>query len=110
MRAIQKLKLPMFYSEARREMDERGLPEYALEAVRGQMVHRAFMAEIEPFTKQIASIMGLAMPSYVRHPDGRIERDGDGLTDEMREIVLQYRTAIAEIQFKYYGEDSILKA
>ena len=98
--------LPMFYSEARRIMDERDLPDEAFESVHGFLVHRAFMEEIEPLMKHITSIYALAMPTYIRHADGSLETNGDGLTDELRELVIECRAHIEQIRFKYYGTNA----
>lgn len=106
MNAIHSLGRDRFYSEARATMDRHNLPESSFENVHGAIKHRAFMEEIEPFQKQIVSIMAISMPSYVM-VDGKLETRGDGLTDAMREIVVQYRAMIAEIAFQYYGERSL---
>jgi len=107
MKAIQAIqKHDRFFSEARAIMDRNDLPDDAFEAVYAERKHRAFMEEIEPYKKQISSIMGIAMPDFLM-VDGKIERKGDGLTDSLREIVVQYRATIADIAFKYYGERSL---
>lgn len=95
-----------FYSEARAAMDRHDLPASAFENVHGAIKHRAYMEEIAPYLKQVSAIMALAMPNYVL-VGGELETHGDGLTDAMREIVVQYRAVIADIAFKYYGERSL---
>lgn len=107
MNAMQSLERDRFYSEARYIMDRHDLPESAFESVHGSIKQRAFMEEIQPYQKQIVSIMAIAAPNYVL-VDGKLETHGDGLTDALREIVVQYRAIIAEIAFKYYGERSLL--
>ena len=106
MNAMQSLERDRFYSEARATMDRHDLAESALESVCGSIKHRAFMEEIEPYQKQIVSIMAISMPNFVL-VEGKLETHGDGLTDALREIVVQYRAVIAEIAFKYYGERSL---
>lgn len=106
MNAMQSLERDRFYSEAHAVMDRHDLPESAFKSVHGSIKHRAFMEEIAPYQKQISSIMAIAAPNYVLI-DGKLEKQGDGLTDALREIVVQYRAIIAEIAFKYYGERSL---
>lgn len=100
MNAMQMLDAP-FAMEARVHMDRYDLPREAFQQVRSSIAHKAYLEEIEPFVKQIVAVKSLAMPSYVRHEDGRIEVAGDGLTDSMREIVNRYQGLIDEIKARY---------
>jgi hypothetical protein len=106
MKAIKAIKDDRFYFEARAIMEEHDLPYEALETVYAERKHRAFMEEIDPYQKQISSIMSISMPAFLV-VDGKIECKGDGLTESLREIVVQYRATIADIAFKYYGERSL---
>jgi len=100
MKAMQLPDAP-FSMEARVHMDRYDLPREAFQQVRASIAHKAYLEEIEPFVKQIVSVTNLAMPSYVRHEDGRLEVAGDGLTDSMREIVTLCQGRIDEITVRY---------
>lgn len=106
MNAMQSLERDRFYSEARAVMDRHDLPESAFDNVHGSIKHRAFMEEIESYQRQIVSITGISAPNYVL-VDGKLETHGDGLTEALREIVVQYQAILAEIAFEYYGERSL---
>lgn len=98
--AMHRLDEP-FGLEARVHMDRHDLPLEAYQQVRYAIAHRAYMEEIEPFIKKIVSVKSLAIPTYMRHADGRLEVSGDGLTDEMRKIVSHYQQQIDGIKARY---------
>lgn len=102
MKAMQMMKQDRFWSEARAIMERYDLPESSFENVRGSLVHRAFLEEIQPFIKHITSVTSLAMPTYIRHEDGRFEVCGDGLTEKMRKIIAEVKATIEEIRLTYY--------
>lgn len=89
-----------FRDEARAICAERDMPPESVEKVRASLIHRACVDECAPFMKHITSIYALAMPTYILHADGRLET-GDGLTDELREIVVECRAHIAQIHHRY---------
>lgn len=100
MNAMQSLNAP-FSMEARANMARHNLPPEAYEQVRASLAHRSYLEEVEPIVQQIISATRFAMPSYVRHEDGHFEVAGDGLTDEMREIVNRCQGWIDEIKARY---------
>jgi hypothetical protein len=100
MTAMQILDAP-FAMEARVHMDRYDLPPEVFQQVRASIAHKAYLEEIKPFVKQIVAVKSLAMPSYVQHKDGCIERAGDGLTESMREIVNRHQGWIDEITARY---------
>lgn len=98
--AMQQLDVP-FGMEARVHMDRYDLPVEDYQLARASIARRAFLEEVEPFQKQIASVTSLAVPTYIQHEDGRMEVADDGLTDAMRKVVSHYQEQIAVVKERY---------
>lgn len=95
-----------FFSEAQYIIDRHNLSQEAFQNVHDSLVHRAYMDEIEPMVRQIASIKAMAIPSYVYTPSTQtLDIKNDGLTEELRALVKQWEQMILGVRAKYYEEN-----
>lgn len=101
MKAIQAMNLDSYSIEARRIIYEKDLPEAAFENLRIKLIEQACRKECEPLIQMLVKVASITMPTYVMHPDGTLEKDGDGMTDEMRETATELRAQIAAIKWRY---------
>lgn len=100
MNAMQQLNAP-FVTEALAYLDRYELPPEAFQNVRASLAHNACKEEIAPYIRQIVRIKSLCIPGWILHKDGRMESNGDGMTDAMREVVEQLQARIGEITARY---------
>lgn len=68
--------------------------------VRASLLRAAYLEECQPFIRQLAKIEMLATPKLLVTPGG-VERQGDGLTDELRAAAAEMRKILVEIERRY---------